>query len=117
MLERDRLPHLGTLAIPHSSHLPPTATVLLRASRGSSTTIRRHVRRAIECIAPIAKGIATGKTMQDLRIGLEGRGLLQVMLAAYCTSRAKRVVNSAEIPIEANTTIDDLVLSVDEFVN
>jgi len=116
MLERDRMARLGTLAIPHSSHLPPTATVLLRASRGSSTTIRRHVRRAIESLAPVAKGIATGKTMQDLRIGLERRGLLQVMLAAYCTSRAKRVVEAAQIPIDADTTVDDLVLSVDELV-
>ena len=50
-------------------------------------------------------------------VDLEGRGLLQVMLAAYCTSRAKTLVNTAEIPIDANSTIDDLVLRVDELVN
>jgi hypothetical protein len=117
MLERDRMENLGTLALPHSSRPPPTAAVLLRTSRGSSTTIRRHVRREIASIAPVAKGIGTGRTMQDLRIGLEGRLQLQVMLAAYCTSRAKRLVSAAQIPIDADTTVDDLVLRVDELVN
>jgi hypothetical protein len=117
MLERDRMGNLGALAIPHSSQPPPTAAVLLRTSRGSSTTIRRHVRREIASIAPVAKGIGTGKTMQDLGIDLDRRLQLQVMLAAYCTSRARRLVEVAQIPIDADTTVDDLVLRVDDLVN
>jgi hypothetical protein len=117
MLERDRLERLGTLSISSSSQLPRTASVLLRPSRGFSTTIRRHVRQFVDSIAPIVTGGARGEAMQDLGIDARSRGLLQVMLAAYCSSRANRVVETAEIPIDADTTVDDLVLSVDDLVD